>query len=121
MDVGAERRDVDEALDARRLGQPRQPRRALDVDGFEGLAAALVENADAANHGVGTGNRRHQPRLVTDAGIDERDLADIAQRAQEPGIAGVPAHHRHDRPLGRQPLDDVAADETRAAEDGSAP
>ena len=57
---------------------------ALDVHGIEALAAVLGKDADAADYRIGAGERRREPRLVIEAGIDERDLADIAHGRKKP-------------------------------------
>ena len=112
---------MDEALDARRCASRASRAGPWTCTASKRWRPRSAEDADAANYRIGAGERRREPRLVIEAGIDERDLADIAQWAQEAGISRVAAHHRDHRPLRRQPLHDVASDEAGTAKHGRAP
>jgi hypothetical protein len=86
-------------------------------DRIEALAATLIEDADEIDDRVDALHRIGDRAFMTDVGADGHDLGDIAQRLQEQGFVR-PAHgDAHDPALLGQPLDDVAADESRSAED----
>ena len=79
------------------------------------LTAALMQDADEKDHGVGALHRDIDRGLVAHVDAHRHDLADIAHRPQEGGrrVAHRDPHHVAAR---GQSLDDVAADEARAAE-----
>src|SRR5215469_15607022 len=56
-----------------------------------------------------------------DARIDQRDLADIAHRLQEPRLGRMPAHDAHHGSAFRQSLHDITSDETGSADHADAP
>src|SRR5205814_1514492 len=112
--------------DCRNMNKPRGPglarqtgeagRRGV-VHHIEALAAALAQDPDAIDHRVIAGENRLQQLLVVDTDVEETDLADIALELQEFGGAGVAGGDGQNNPAFREPLDDVAPDEPRPAED----
>ncbi len=119
--IGADGGNVDEAPRARRAGKARQQCRAAMMDEVEALRALLVKDAGGEDHGIGAGDGRGEQSLVAEAGVDRRDLADIAHRPQISRAAGMAADRGHDRAPPGETLDDVAADEAGAADDGDTP
>jgi hypothetical protein len=77
------------------------PEHAAQIDD---RARALSRAADA----VGIG----------DVGFDEAELADLAKRLDEEGLARITPGDAHPSAALEQELADVAADESTAAEDG---
>ena len=75
--------------------------------------------ADQVDHRDGALDRRARgsPGAV-EVGADEGDLADLAQRLEEPGAARVALGDAQANAGFQQHLADVAADEAAAAEDG---
>ena len=91
------------------------------MDRLEFLPAALVENADEIDRGVDAGECGANVRLARYIGFERGDLADIAHRAQEPGVIGVPAGRGDDEPALAEAPDDIAPEKPRGAEHGDVP
>ena len=115
--VGADRRNVDERVDAggaRRLGDGAG---AESMDGVETLAAVLVEDGDEIDDRVGVGDGAIDRPAIAEIGLDRLDPADHAERLQVTGEIG-PADGGADAPAAlEERAHDMAADETGAAED----
>ena len=114
---GADRRDVDQA---RAEGGGRQ-RHRLGAEGLyrvELLPSALEQDADQIDHHVGVARSRLDRSRVAHIGLHCVDLADPAQRLEVAREFG-PAHGNANAiaELGQR-AHDVAAEESRAAEDG---
>jgi ABC-type dipeptide/oligopeptide/nickel transport system ATPase component len=90
----------------------------VDVDGLEGLADSLVEQADKVDHRVRALHRPGDRGRVPDIGLDHLDLPDIAHQAHL--VGQVRLAHRHPDPgaLTGQGPDDLGSDETGTAEHG---
>src|SRR5207237_5393022 len=106
-----------EALDPGLARQAGKTSRRGVVHPVEALRTALLQDADAVDHGVVAGEERRQQSLVVDRDVEEPDLADIALQFQELGGGGVARADGDDIAALGQPLDGVASDEPRSAED----
>ena len=115
--IGADAGDVHKPLDAGlRVPASRDRAGRIDMDGVEGLAAALDIEADGVHHAPGA----HQRRSATDA--------DRGRRRGRPrsGIAGecrlgasrMPGGHAHRKSMRAQATDHMPAEEAGAAEHG---
>ena len=116
MRIGAQRREVEEASHPGTGRGAGQTAHALHMDRIEALPSALLQDAHQIDDRVdalhGCGDRT----LMANIGGDGHDLGDVAQWLQEKGMVR-PAHgDAHDPAALGQPLHDVAADETRSAE-----
>ena len=108
---------MDKALRSRLTRQTGEPRRRGMVQPVEALRAALAQDPDAIDDRVVAGEEGGQQSLVFDRDIEQPDLPDIALQLEELGRGGVAAADRqHVAALG-QPLDDIAPDKPRPAED----
>ena len=88
-----------------------------DVDGVEGLPAALVEDAGEIDDRVSAGDSAAHGVVVADIGLHRCDRAHIAAGAEESGKLR-PSRRDADAPaLPRETLDDVAPEKPGAAED----
>ena len=115
--IGAQGRDMQQALHASGPGSGRDAARALGMDGGEALRPMLIEHAHQIDHMVHALDGGGHRGVIADIGGDGGDLADIAQGLQEQG--GVrPAHGDAQDPAAPgEALDDIAPDEARAPED----
>ena len=110
--IGADRRDVDERRQAGRGGGLGDVARALDMD----FVKRPLEDADQVDRGIGPGERGGDGGLVGHVGADELDLAEPAQRLEEPGAPGVAPGDADAHAGLQQRLGDVAAEKAAAAE-----
>ena len=103
----------DARIGCRRRGDKR---RALRLDGVEGLLAALMQDADEIDHVVGALGRMLDGFRVTQVCLDGVDLPDRAKRVEMAGKLRPP--HRDEHPvatLGKR-AHHIAAEKTRTAE-----
>ena len=100
--IGADRRDVHEALDPGIAGDPGEQRRSRVVDPLEGLRSALAQDADAVHQRPAPGEKGGQHRLVIDRDVERLDLADIAHRPEEFCRFGIAASDRRPHRRGRR-------------------
>jgi hypothetical protein len=113
--VGVERAHLQESRDPGALRRVEQLARELGVCVAEAraVAAALVEDADQVDHGVGTFELARQRLLVVDVGGHQ------AHRRQHQHVAvteRLPRQHLEAMAVGGQPGGEVPADEPGAAE-----
>src|SRR5208283_3401818 len=114
--ICADRRNMDEIIDARCLDRFGDGARALALDRVESLLAALGQNADEIDGGRGALQRGGQRLRIAQIGLDREDLSRLAERLQEKGEVG-PAAGDPDAPaVLRQPINHMAPDEPRASE-----
>jgi len=91
------------------------------VDQLEGLSSAFLQDADAVDQRIVTGEKGGQHRLVADPNIHRHDLPDITQRLKVLSRLGIAAADGDDFAAGSEPLDDISADEARPTEYRSPP
>ena len=116
--IGADRRDVHEALDPGVAGQPGEPGGSGMMHELESLRPAFTQDADAVDERRIAGEEGRQQRRIADRDIQGRDLPDIAHRLQELGVLGVAAADGDHLAACGEPPDHVPADEARPAEHG---
>ena len=119
VDIGANGGDVDDRGATDGLGGPRHRFGACGMHGVEALVAALEQDADQIDHGVGVAHRRLDRMRVAQIGLHGLDLADPAQAAANGRHSSGPAHRDADAVAAvGQRAHHVAAEKTRAAEHG---
>ena len=91
---------------------------AFRLHGVEALPAFFIQDADQIDHGIGIAHRRLDQIRKPQIGLHGVDLADPAERLQVPGQFRTADRHPDPvMPHGQRPHH-MAAEETRAAEDG---
>ena len=115
--IGADRGNMNQRC-ADGFGGARYGFGAAAMHGVEALAAALEQNPDQIDHGIGIVHRRRHRIRVTQIGLDRVDLADPAHRPQM--AAQVRAARRNAYPItaAGERAHHVAAEKARAAEHG---
>ena len=117
----ADRGDLDERRDPGRRRRTRNIARAFGLDRRETLLACLREDADQVDARGRPIEGACQPVGVADIPADDLDLAECAERLQERRRLGRAHHDPHAGAGPRQLLHDIAADESRSANDHHQP
>ena len=115
--VRADGRDVHQACAGARGGAG-DCLGAFRLHGVEALPAFFIQDADQIDDGIGIAHRRLDRIRKAQIGLHGMDLADPAERLQVPGQFRTADRHPDPvMPHGQRPHY-MAAEETRAAEDG---
>src|SRR5690606_27096345 len=116
--IGADRRDVDEALHAGRFRRLGDHFGSAGMHVAESLGTRLVEDADQVHHGVRAGDGGGDGAVHPHIRLPGHDLADAAERLQEIRFLWT-AHGDADTRAGlSEALDQIATDEPGATEYG---
>ena len=107
---------MDEATDAGLAGGLGHGAGTLDVDGLEGLAAALEPDGDAVDDEIGALHGATDRVGIAQIGLHRHHLADDAHRLQEPGEVRPALGRAHPPAAPSQRPDHMPTDETRSAE-----
>jgi len=113
--VGADRGDVNHAIDvgtARSLGDGTG---AEAMNRVETLAAALTENGDEIDDGVSIGDGAIDRPAIPEIGLHRLDPADHAERLKVAGEIGAADRGPHPPAALQEGTDDLAAEEAGAA------
>jgi len=87
--VGADRRDVDQAIDAGGACRFGDGAGAEDMDRIEALAPALAEDRNQIDDGVGVGDGTIDGPAIPEIGLHRLDPADHAERLEIAGEIGA--------------------------------
>src|SRR5690349_19452262 len=109
---------MDEVGDAGLGGQLGDVGGAERLRALEGLCATLGHDADEIDDSVGVLKPAFDRGAVADIGLDELNLTDIACQFDIPREVGAADGHADAPALAAEGADDMAAEETRAAENG---
>ena len=101
---------MDQPLDPRLRGQPRDAPGALGLHAFEFLPAVLGQNADAVHHRRRTLNGPRRRCVVADIRLDRLHLPDIAVGSHKVRLVRAPHGDAHAPARLRHAPGDVAAD-----------
>ncbi len=112
----AERGNVGQPADARLGRRAGDPPRSVDMQGVEALPAGFEKHGDGVDAPFGPVQGARHRGLIADIGLEDFDLADIAEHRQS--IAPPRVSHRdpHPRATPGQRAHDLTAHETGAAE-----